>query len=351
MMPDNKPVTIYEPTVWKDHIVEKPRTYTMVENEDGTVTQFPSEGEVMQQGTPMNAANLNKLESGLKKATEEMEEFVSNGTAANSTLLGGKKPEYYLPRENLLDNSYFLNPVNQRGKTAYTGSGYSIDRWRAYHADTVHTVTADGVTVSTTSGTNPNLYQIIPEGKLDPNKVYTAAACDSSGQVYLWSGKPTANTTVYVTLYLYNDNVLFRLNGTKTWVWAALYEGAYTTETLPEYQPKGYARELAECMRYYYQSWDGNTPSVYGCLLRQAFATSRLTNVELPIEMRIVPTIIIYSTQNEPGKVRDYLSSGKIASGMSAVYANTKSFIPGSNVLELEANTVYALHYAASADL
>jgi hypothetical protein len=33
--------------------------------------------------------------------------------------------------------------------------------------------------------------------------------------------------------------------------WCALYEGEYTAETLPEYQPKGYAAELAECQRYY----------------------------------------------------------------------------------------------------
>lgn len=31
---------------------------------------------------------------------------------------------------NLLDNWYFGNPVNQRGQTSYTGSGYSIDRWK-----------------------------------------------------------------------------------------------------------------------------------------------------------------------------------------------------------------------------
>lgn len=30
---------------------------------------------------------------------------------------------------NLLDNWYFGNPVNQRGQTEYTGSGYAIDRW------------------------------------------------------------------------------------------------------------------------------------------------------------------------------------------------------------------------------
>ena len=53
----------YERTVWRDHIVARPRTYTMVQNEDGTVTLTPAYGAVSQQGTPVNAANLNKLEA------------------------------------------------------------------------------------------------------------------------------------------------------------------------------------------------------------------------------------------------------------------------------------------------
>lgn len=35
------------------------------------------------------------------------------------------------PNPNLLHNWYFANPVNQRGQTEYTVSGYTIDRWRA----------------------------------------------------------------------------------------------------------------------------------------------------------------------------------------------------------------------------
>lgn len=30
---------------------------------------------------------------------------------------------------NLLDNWYFADPINQRGKTTYSGVGYAIDRW------------------------------------------------------------------------------------------------------------------------------------------------------------------------------------------------------------------------------
>ena len=44
---------------------------------------------------------------------------------------------------NLLDNWYFGNPVNQRGKTEYTGAGYGIDRWKA-NGPTVTVKVEDG---------------------------------------------------------------------------------------------------------------------------------------------------------------------------------------------------------------
>jgi parallel beta-helix repeat protein len=54
----------YEPINWKDRIVEKPRTYHVQNNPDGTITLIPAPGTVVQEGTPVNAANLNKIEQG-----------------------------------------------------------------------------------------------------------------------------------------------------------------------------------------------------------------------------------------------------------------------------------------------
>ncbi len=49
-------------TNWQDHSVQKPHTYIITNNEDGTVTLTPDEGTIYQQGTPVNAANLNNIE-------------------------------------------------------------------------------------------------------------------------------------------------------------------------------------------------------------------------------------------------------------------------------------------------
>ena len=53
------------PRTWVDRVVEKPRTFTMQNNADGTVTLIPAPGAVTQAGTPVNAANLNGIESEL----------------------------------------------------------------------------------------------------------------------------------------------------------------------------------------------------------------------------------------------------------------------------------------------
>ena len=49
-------------TNWQDHRPEHARRFTMQDNGDGTVTLTPAQGTIYQQGTPINAANLNNIE-------------------------------------------------------------------------------------------------------------------------------------------------------------------------------------------------------------------------------------------------------------------------------------------------
>lgn len=168
---------------------------------------------------------------------------------------------------NLLDNSWFANPINQRGAVSVTtGWTYFIDRWLAPSASeaTPISLNGSGLTINNAAGTSTmSLRQYIANM---PDGVYTAAAkcngnlwtrqftlldgsmsaapnhSDSTGQLYI-SG---TGASLAFNLQVYSGKSgLFE--------WAALYEGAYTAETLPAYQYKGYAVELAECMRYYIQ--------------------------------------------------------------------------------------------------
>ena len=99
------------------------------------------------------------------------------------------------------------------------------------------------------------------------------------------SGVPGVRFVVnanYATLYY---QIIVAAGESVTIQWAALYEGAYTADTLPAYVYKGYAAELAECMRYY-----------------QVFGKKRLVQSTQPnggfsiserfaIPMRVAPTI------------------------------------------------------------
>ena len=82
----------YEPINWKDRIVEKPRTYYIQNNPDGTITLIPAPGTVVQEGTPVNAANLNHMEQAIvthlpEKATETKLGHVKAKTKEDGALI------------------------------------------------------------------------------------------------------------------------------------------------------------------------------------------------------------------------------------------------------------------------
>ena len=203
---------------------------------------------------------------------------------------------------NLLDNSDFRNPVNQRGQTNYSLSawgGYCIDRWCAGEKAATITVNNDGCTFSGVILQAVNDYI----AKNLNGKTVTIAA-KVNGSIGCASGDITLTVadTKFVDFVISgvdcsilkdgNSNHLnFSMlsNDTATIEWAALYEGEYTAETLPEYQPKGYGAELAECQRYFQKCIVESFPHEwYG---------SYRGWVEFYVPMRIVPTITLTQGQ------------------------------------------------------
>ena len=55
----------YQKTLWKDQNVERPKTYEMTNNADGSFVLVESFGEVLELGTPVNAQNMNNIEEGI----------------------------------------------------------------------------------------------------------------------------------------------------------------------------------------------------------------------------------------------------------------------------------------------
>ena len=224
-----------------------------------------------------------------------------NDTASDSAKLGGKAPEYYIQPRNLLDNSDFRNPVNQRGINygANRNSGYTIDRWyyeqSAGAGNGYFGLTEYYVSLLAPSDSYSQMYQNLEKYAKLKGKNVTFAARVSHGSTEKIVCVTFTLGSIDVGLNLFEDgnlklysvdgmNILIRATGAEEFqfIWAALYEGSYTADTLPPYVPKGYATELAECMRYYqkFQMLTGT----------DAYAAQRVFII-LPVAMRITPTI------------------------------------------------------------
>lgn len=165
---------------------------------------------------------------------------------------------------NLLDNSDFTDPVNQRGGTsgAVTAWTYFIDRWQATDAALTYSIGADGLHL--TAG-DAWMAQNVQSSEAKVGTTYTLVVGFSDGTFTLCTGALPAGETswtefannsddnCYVRMAKITGAVIscsFKPKKAVVVTWAALYEGAYTADTLPPYVPKGYAAELAECMRY-----------------------------------------------------------------------------------------------------
>ena len=212
---------------------------------------------------------------------------------------------------NLLDNSDFVHPVAQAGVNgAHGATGYAVDRWMRTSGATVSQA-ADGLKiVSDKTNWTAGIQQRIEAKRFADVMTFAVrgvfpVACRLF--VYIGSGTTNFGTAYFqgdaaertlvlkltkldgltgdevVNVYISPDT---ESTGTAAVVrWAALYEGEYTAETLPSYVPKGYAAELAECLRYY-RRIKGDTQTFTG------YSSGGWSYAFIPLQaMRIAPTV------------------------------------------------------------
>lgn len=179
--------------------------------------------------------------------------------------------------ENLLDNSNFLRPINQRGQTRYTGS-YGIDRWRCWGSGAME-VSSNGVSVQ-----NSRMFQYFQPDKFFKGTL-TFAALTTSG-ILLRTANTTSPYSVVNSLGcgFESGNIIFTLPEGYTYIWAAAYPGEYSIETLPAYIAKPATEEMLECSRYFRRiSDDGEYAFCY--------TDGYLSGFTFPVEMRTTPTL------------------------------------------------------------
>lgn len=243
---------------------------------DAYIKRVQESGELLG-GTMAGPINMNGHKLGGLNAPAEYSDAATKGY----TLELMKKASV----QNLLDNSDFRNPVMQAGLNGLHGTQkYPIDRWISWNDDVV---LGNGFIQIQSS-----LDQRIDNSKIDAAKNYTLALGLLDGTVLTYTGKIDVGFGTYSTMYAgrdENDQVFVRIGKTDPMVWAALYEGEYTSVTLPEYRPKGYSAELSACQRYYYYyNTDGN-----GVFFPCTAGITQIPGFLFPVAMRAVPTMTI----------------------------------------------------------
>lgn len=215
---------------------------------------------------------------------------------------------------NLLDNSDFVHPIAQAGVNgAHGATEYAVDRWNRTSGATVSQA-ADGLKiVSDKTSWTAGIQQKIEAKRFADVMTFAVhgvfpVACRLF--VYIGSGTTNFGTAYFqgdaaertlvlkltkpdgltgnevVNVYISPDT---ERTGTAAVVrWAALYEGEYTAETLPPYVPKGYAAELAECLRYY-RKIKADTQTFVG----YAASGNAYAFIPLAQAMRIAPTVTV----------------------------------------------------------
>ena len=254
---------------------------------------------------------------------------------------------------NLLDNSDFR--IAQAGYGGMHGTQkYACDRWYdTYGFGSFSFNELQGLTVA--YGTNhAYLVQKIKDASLYHGKTMTMAFGLSDGTIRTANGVWLDNTPSFAinfdngTATLYTNSVdLVVTSGSLTVKWAALYEGSYTADTLPAYQPKGYAVELAECQMYLYDPIIGG--SVNSTYIGTGFKINDTTiyfTVPIPTMRKTINTptltaknISIFENSGNIIVPSELYVLGKITDGVATICARTNS--------ALSAGKVYTLFAAA----
>lgn len=218
---------------------------------------------------------------------------------------------------NLLDNWYFGNPVNQRGKTTYSGAGYGIDRWEANSAITPNVTTIKDGYIELSQ--DALIAQILEEPYSLCEKQVTASVLLTAGLYTVTATVPskeelsaaTANKNIGRADFVVNKKSLGYIEMTHTQehktelrirvykeytvdaiaaklelgdvqTLAHLYGGAWVLNQLPDY-----GAELARCQRYLVPlSSDLVQAVIIGTGMIFFF-------VPLPVTMRAKPTIVV----------------------------------------------------------
>lgn len=251
--------------------------------------------------------------------------------------IGGK------PRKNLLRNSDFSSPLNQRGQASYSGAGtYSIDGWyRGY--DTSAVLTLENGYIQFLGSENAELLQRI-DGSLHLGRIMTASVLLSDNTMF-WA--TAAMPSAYDGGYLNTDLLKTIPNTGGAAIGLSYYDGRLryificpagsvvkpVAAKLEEGPGQTLAYKDSGGIWRKYETQDYGSALLAGQYYYAEDTTQVMSNadgkavIHLPRQMRVVPTCSV---------------------DVGVFSAATKNTITVSG---LTANRIAAIHYTASAEL
>ncbi len=160
---------------------------------------------------------------------------------------------------NLLRNSWFgKGVINQRAKTEYSGTGYTIDGWQIYNSNISMNVTDDGIEITNSRTDAGNVLHYLDVAPIELGTEITLSVQLIDGTVYTKTGEvytPGAAAQVSCgglgsVYYSYASNrIVLATYAGKTFPikWIKLELGSVATPFVPP-DP---TTELLKCQRYY----------------------------------------------------------------------------------------------------
>lgn len=133
-------------------------------------------------------------------------EEIDKGVASGLTMGGAETTQEALAalgagvRPSLLINGYFQRPVNQRGNTLYSGTGYGIDGWRSYSSSAQMEIISGGIKVTGTGGI-PSFFQKLEDDLIVAGTEFTFSAflTEVTGTVRLTARFGYGNSDAYLS--------------------------------------------------------------------------------------------------------------------------------------------------------
>jgi len=264
----------------------------------------------------LDSAGLTHLWGKVKDVLSRKQDKLTGtaGQVVGFGLDGAAEAQNGWSNPNLLDNWYFADPINQRGQTEYSTSGYTIDRWRLWDDGTLISITdgARGVIVRSTRE-DGGIYQYF-EQKFTPGQTITMSALTENGLITktavipesggIWQVESFGKLAFYPTEATPHFSIRVAKANSSIRVIAAkleladrqtlAHQNADGSWALNDPQPNK-ALELAKCQRY--QILMGQE-AVYAGRTTAESDTGGLFFIPLPVTMRANPTILGFQFNN-----------------------------------------------------